>query len=275
MHDKFARWIAIISLLGAIVAFLYTFYTNERGLLVGKPDPQFTISPKLEIENTSYALALSPTIEILNRGKVAARIGKMQIFLMLNSPNSTSRKILVPLAYKPITEKESFPFGPFAVRPGDIWKAIVFFAEAFSEQAEDQRADLDFRIGSYLQKQVLAHSDKTLQPPLSDELFKELKLQMADQAKWLEKGEYRLLLMVWNSIDNKKLLFQKGYKFRMSLEQLKGLKEYQLETYLRPPKFENSKFMHFLVTPALTELTTKEDLQLLINEYNKQPEANK
>jgi hypothetical protein len=273
MQDKFARWIAAFSLLVSILGFVYTFYTSERGPLIGKPELKFSVSSKLGIENTSYGLLVFPTIEILNIGKVPATVGKMQVFLMLNSPNSASRKILFSRSYKPLAEKEFMAFGSFLVRPGDIWKANVSFNEDFTEEVEDKRADLDFRIGSYLQKQALDSPNKTPQIPLPDDLYKELKLQMTDQAKWLEKGEYRLLLMIWGGVDNKELLLRKGYKFRLSLEQLNGLKKYQLESYRCPPKFDYSKFMTFTVIAALTELT-KEELQLLIDEYNKQPKPN-
>ena len=262
MYEKSTR-IAWFSLGVSALTFMYSFYTSEIGPIIGKPELQISVSSNINIENTANGIIVFPDIEILNTGKVSAKVGRMQIFIMLNAPNSTSRKILSARTYIP--QNEAMTIGSFQIRPGYLWKAKVMFGEDFTEDTLDNVTNLDFRIASYMQKQAIQVGNKDKEIPISKDLYKELKTQITDQSKWLEPGEYRLLLNIFGGDDDKELLFQKGYKFRISSEVIKGLKEYQLDSYMYPPKISsnNNIFLTYIAKPPLTELT-EEDLSSLI-----------
>ncbi len=278
MPDKLSR---IFSAIAIIISALTFSYTIQIWPFKAEPQLQYSVADKICIGSQPTGIVISPDVTIFNSGRGSTKIGKMSIYIRLNSPNSSSRLLLSSRTYLPLTSNaDQLTYSPFLLKSGEMWNSRVFFVEYLTDDKTDRWADLNFRIAGYLQKKVqdkqkqVPYNLKDNPPFLSDDLFAQLKDQMTEQIKWLEKGEYYLLLTVmrgFDAPDGDNVLHQKGYSFRITTEQLKGLKEYQIEAH-RCPSTYNEKFLYYSVSPDLKELNSNE-LEILKKEYDNQPKS--
>ena len=226
--------VAILSLIIMAVTLFYNFRLNERGPLMGKPDPRVDIADKIEIMNSLWGLQVFCDIDIINNGTAPINVGKMTLFVALEQGKPYAHRTLFAHAYKPHTAENLRALGSFVVKARDLWSARVLFVENLTEQAREDRSNLDNKLSTNIQEQIL----NSTKPNIND-AFKitneadltSVKNLLNEHVSWLEIGGYKMLITISDAAKKDSFVSQKGYSFRLWEGQIAGLKENQPKSW--------------------------------------------
>ncbi|MFA4903915.1 MAG: hypothetical protein WC600_14375 [Desulfobaccales bacterium] len=249
----------IIAML-TITILLLTFISSDIGSIFGRSELYFMIKNDLTISTNYTGIGIQPYIEVYNSGKKPERVGRMVAYLC--SSTSSIRKVLIPGSFK-----------AFVVFPSNLLYSDYYFSEKLTEFQNDKYGNLTVEITKYFQNLILSDPNYKNNGILPVQLYSKLCATMEENIKWVEHGEYRMLITIYGGEENKKILCQRGYAFRISQIMEKGIKEVQKEYYKIWPDVNPKQYFSFNCIPRLKEITGN-DLHSLISDYEKQPLAN-
>lgn len=102
---------------------------------------------------------------------------------------------------------------------------------------------------------------------VDDKLFKEIKDFVDGRLKNITSGEYEILFMAWygsNQDDRpwRNPSWVKGYTFDLTKLQLKGFRDYQLDSFRSRQAF-HPKYTNYFALPPLREIDEEKDKAIL------------
>lgn len=251
----------LIGILTIAVLFL-AFISSDIGSIFGKPELNFIIKDTITISTSYTGLCIQPYIEIYNSGKKPEKIGRIVAYL--SSSTSAIRKVLTPRPWN---------FKAFVIFPNHIMFTECSLSEKSTEAQHEKYGLLSTEIGNYFHNKLISDPKYRNLGILPPQLYSKLCKIMEDNVKWIEHGEYKILINIYGGQENNILLFQKGYIFRLSQIMANGLKEVQREYYKVWPDLNPKQYFTFSCTPTLKEIKGN-DLSSLIADFNKQPSIN-
>lgn len=142
----------------------------------------------------------------------------------------------------------------------------MLFVENLTEQALKDRSNLDNKIATNIQEQILNSAKLNINDAfkITDEtVLTSVKNLLNEHVSWLEVGSYKMLITISDAAKKDSSVSQKGYSFRLWEGQLAGLKENQPKSYKYPPKVRGNLFFSFSAVPLIVPLLNEDLLSLI------------
>jgi hypothetical protein len=176
----------------------YRIYLSERGRISGKANLLYTFGNKIYIKNGVSGPGFNWDITLHNVGTGKADIKKIEMYIALKKGKAALWELKAH-SIKVWYQQSFMPLGHIVIMPDSSWGGRVTFSEDVSEAIGEKATEMNIRIVREIQQKYIADFNEDNTTPqrkydISDDLSKDIAELTHDHLKWLEKGDYRLLV---------------------------------------------------------------------------------
>ncbi|WP_330149661.1 hypothetical protein [Shewanella xiamenensis] len=260
-NQKFTNVISVLSLLLAIVAFLFSVFPSSMKEFLGDGELQAKVEPEIELRNNLRGVFFSSKISLENTGYKPLIISNIIIGIANEDVSYKSMKVLNFEFSRSGAEAPE----PFELRPNHYFNATLNFSNPLTQNEERERNKLKFQIATDITRKYIKEVQLTSKLYLNEELLRATKELLFENAKEYKAGNYHIYIAIEEQ--ERGTIWENAYRFEIESYMVDSLTTIQAESYSLPHIFDN-QFMTFAPSAKLTEEKDSEILQKLSKKFS-------